>query len=1262
MGLDVIGGRYRLERRVATGGMGVVYKAQDLQSGETVAVKMLSEPEELSGKGRFAREIELMRSLSHPTIVRYIAHGHAEDDAPYVVMEWLEGHDLMTQLARGPLDFASTQQLGTLIADALGALHEKGVTHRDLKPGNVFLVHGDVSRAKLIDLGIAAVEGAPMRLTRTGALVGTPAYMSPEQVRGDRLVSPRADVFALGALLFECIAGRPPFEGELSFAILAKVLFADPPRVRDFVPNVPPTLDALLTEMLDKSPEHRPADGYAVRDRLLSLQRGPMKEAFRPTDPPSKRMPSVSPRERGVVIFLIARAPEGSVSPESPTIVDAPGQLPGSGQWLPDGTAVWLFPAGGDPKGAAVRAAMTALDVMRAMPGHRIAMTTGHALVDRELPGGEVMDRAVSLVSRSTPGVHMDEATYRFLPPRFSIQRDDNDYVLTGERPPELARATLLGKPLPCVGREAEIGFAHAVVRRSVEERRAEVVVIRGEQGIGKSRVLAEIVLSIRRDHPRVPIVIAQGDPTRSAAPFGCAASALGRAIAPGGTFDEIERFTRANLSPIDAPRVNAFLAEVLGIPVEVAPREVQLAKLDTQLFVDQVHRAAIDALRALSAHEGFVIVLEDMQWADAPSIKLIEAGLRALRAAPLLVLCTARPDVDERFPGVFKERSVHVVRLGPLTRSASVRLARATLANIDGAQLEQVLERAQGNALFLEELLRSVAAGSGPATATLHGVIEARLARLHPDGRRLLRAASVFGDRSPLAGVRALLGDELDVERTATRLEQEEAVNLVPDAGPHGADLVFRHSLMREAAYAALPDEDRVRAHRAAAEWLESAGQSDPGRLAEHYLLGGDKAQAAELFLDATALAIEARDARGALAAAARATSAGLSGAALGRLRYHEALARLYLGEMILAADTAQIALDLLPRSDRMWPAAAATAAAAYERLGKPAAIEALGREVLAEMGSGQVPAFSIATLATSLLYVGSADLAAQLVAVLERQDARLDELARFILCGYRGAIALSSGDLRTAGEQYVEAMALARAAGDERRFGAAASNAAYVLLRVGRFEDAEVTLRSCLDIAQRLGLEGIRAYANANLALALRSMKRLPEAEAAAREAISVAVNAGERRAEAAARAYLARVLRETGALEEAAENAKLAREMAESASPASLADVLALGASIALAQGDLTRAMALSEEAVSRLERSRSPTNEEVPIRVAHAGALAANGQREAALAEARRAVDLIEAEGSRFKGEERDRFLSMPDHIAARALLAQLLASR
>ncbi len=217
---DLVAQRFHIISRAGAGGMGEVFRAHDQRDNRDIALKVLrlASTDETE---RFVREARVLESLDHPAIVRHVDHGRSEAGVPYLAMEWLEGEDLATRLLRGPLSVGDTIHIGERVAEALAAANAQGVLHRDVKPANVFLGSPPGLDVRVVDFGIARTMLTARALTRTGALVGTPSYMAPEQA-SSAPVGPEADLFALGCVLYECLSGAPAFGGDTVLAVLAK--------------------------------------------------------------------------------------------------------------------------------------------------------------------------------------------------------------------------------------------------------------------------------------------------------------------------------------------------------------------------------------------------------------------------------------------------------------------------------------------------------------------------------------------------------------------------------------------------------------------------------------------------------------------------------------------------------------------------------------------------------------------------------------------------------------------------------------------------------------------------------------------------------------------------------------------------------------------------------------------------------------------------------------------------------------------------------
>ena len=285
-----LGQRYRLVRRIAVGGMGSVWEAEDTVLHRRVAVKLLSDS--LSADRRFAdrfrREAQAAARLSHHNIAGVFDYGE-DDGHQFIVMELVQGRPLSDRLAdAGRIDPSEAVGITVAIASALEAAHEAGIVHRDVKPGNVMLTRS--GEVKVLDFGIAAAAGAP--LTATGARMGTATYLSPEQATGEP-PSPASDVYSLGVVLYEMLAGRPPFTGDTPVGVAAQHVQRQPPPLGELAADVPPHVVAACEQALAKDPAARPPSAAAFAALLLSPE-GASAATASPARPASPGAPTTT--------------------------------------------------------------------------------------------------------------------------------------------------------------------------------------------------------------------------------------------------------------------------------------------------------------------------------------------------------------------------------------------------------------------------------------------------------------------------------------------------------------------------------------------------------------------------------------------------------------------------------------------------------------------------------------------------------------------------------------------------------------------------------------------------------------------------------------------------------------------------------------------------------------------------------------------------------------------------------------------------------
>ena len=277
---DIIAGRYRLDSPIGEGAMGSVWRAEDQTLKRQVAIKFLFVRGARDPQGmvdQFLREARIAASVQHRNVIHTVDFGTVDDFQPFMVMELLNGESLGDRMAREPR--LATEQLIHIISltlRGLSAVHDAGIVHRDLKPHNVFLQRdADAVYPKILDFGISrSLNGGQERpsaiATTEGLIVGTPDYMSPEQARGELNIDRRADIYSMGAMIFEGLTGRLPFVAETIGDLIVQIVTSQPPRVSDVAPHVPKPLVDLVAQALSRNREHRFTDARAMRRALLA--------------------------------------------------------------------------------------------------------------------------------------------------------------------------------------------------------------------------------------------------------------------------------------------------------------------------------------------------------------------------------------------------------------------------------------------------------------------------------------------------------------------------------------------------------------------------------------------------------------------------------------------------------------------------------------------------------------------------------------------------------------------------------------------------------------------------------------------------------------------------------------------------------------------------------------------------------------------------------------------------------------------------------
>ncbi|MEP7124884.1 MAG: protein kinase [Byssovorax sp.] len=1257
----VIAGRFVLGSQAGSGGMGTVFRATDRLDGTTVALKVLHSRQPLDEE-RFAREAVILAELSHPGIVRYVAHGVTPEGDRWLAMEWVEGEDLSVRLMRAPLDGGECVALIRGVANVLAFAHARGLVHRDIKPSNILIADGNVERIKLVDFGIARPAGTIHQLTQTGVLLGTPGYIAPELVQGRPIYDPRTDLFSLGCVFFECLTGHPAFEGTHPMAVLAKLLLQETPRVRQRRPDIPEGLDDLVARMMAKDPEQRPASAAEVGDELTRLyyEGGGWAAAARQSMPTmgaapteavslfpgpdefSSPLESLTMSEKRYVSVVLVGDPDADESRPGPRLpVDelrkAIAPVGGQINLLCGDSFIATSWGPGSAVDRADHAAQCALILRARLPGVPICIVSGRGLVSARVVDGKVLDRGVRALHLARPGpIGLDEATAGMLNGRFNLERAADGYSLRADGSAFDSRPLLLGKVTPCVGRTRELATLEVVFAGCAAERVASPVLVVGAPGAGKSRLGREFLEKIHRGNEPATILSGRAPSLGAGSPFGMIADAI-RKTAGIQDADSIELRRRklvarlsARLDGLVLHRATAFLGELIGTPFpDDHDPALRAARESPQLMGDSMCAAWDAWLTTECAAQPVILVLEDLQWGDAATMKLVDSTLRNFRDLPLMVLAFARPEVTTQFPALWSEREVQTIKLGPLSRRAAEQLVHDALGpQATTEAVDRIVERADGNPFYLEELVRAVAAGRDDVFPdSVLGTVEARLDAEGSEAKRVLRAASVFGERFSKAGLAALLGGERHADEAGdwlTTLASRELVGAASIA-PGSADpqYAFRHAIVREAAYATLTEEDRVLGHRLAGEWLERTGYADAATMAEHFLRGAEPGRAIRWYVRAAEQALEANDLAAAIERARRGAECGAAGALLGDLRLIEAEASVWRGDLALAEERAVEASRLLTEGSIAWYRAIRQVSIAAGKLGAFARVEAWAKTATAATPVPGAEGARVACLsfcATDLVFAGRTGAADGLIAELAQAMGDPSPFAPHVIAALeqlRGVRAAYAGDIAASVAGFAAALAAFERAGDRRDACAVRANLGVAYIELGDYAGAEEMLRAAAAVADRMGLTDVGLSALQNLGHVLAYRSQFPEARRVELRALEGFRALGDPRMEGVARMYLAEIAYFSGDLDVAEQEGRAAVGVLEVAPPLR-ASALALLARALLGLRRVDEALTLAREATRILEALGGVEEGESLVRLVHAEALAASGDHVASAA--------------------------------------------
>ncbi len=761
-----------------------------------------------------------------------------------------------------------------------------------------------------------------------------------------------------------------------------------------------------------------------------------------------------------------------------------------------------------------VTVAACALALHQAFPSARIAVATGRAQATAGGPSGPVLDRVASLLARSTSaGVRIDEVTAGLLRERFEVRADGKGLMLSGRRGDEDAPRTLLGKPTPYVGRDRELALLEGTLRQSIDESVARAVLVTGPAGQGKSRLRYEFVARARA-RGDVQVLTARADPVGAGSAFVLVRQLVRDALGlhEGDPAAQQQVKLRAHLANVckgaDHARIGDFLGELVGAPSPEQPSaQFRAARNDPRIMGEWLRRSFGEWLTGECAARPVLLVLEDLHWGDLPSVTYLGDALRTLAASRLMVLALARPEVRDTFPRLWGGAEMLEIALGRLSLRAAERLVIAALGeNVEADAAARIVERADGNAFYLEELIRRVAEGEHSLPETVLALVQSRLERLETEARRIVRAASVFGEVFWRGGVDALLGRGAatrDLDAWLNVLAEREVLTVASDSRfPGEREYTFRHGLLREAAYEMLTDSDRATGHCLAGQWLEQAGEKDALTMADHLERGGDVASAVPWLMKAAQTALAGGNVEAAIALGHRGVACGPANAERGVLRLVQAIGLGMRANWLGCVEAMRDAMECLPAGSAQWFLSAAGAFLAGMCLGDPS-ITAPVLQAIMEVQVRPDPSgpygFAILGTCIGLESIGQTEAARSFLLHAKAtgsQPSDPDPMFALYLHVARAYLDLRGGDPGRALASLSRARILADRIGDAAARGAVGMFSVAAFVETGNRERVEAVARDVLSFCEPVGLHVYCDWCTLYIATARLDATRAAEA----------------------------------------------------------------------------------------------------------------------------------------------------------------------
>ena len=882
-------GPYRIEDRLGAGGMGAVYRAHDQRLQRTVALKQIL-PKALASeraKKRFRREARAAARLNHPSIIHI--HDYFESDScQWIVMEHAEGQTLSTLLKTGSLSLRRRLEIAADIADALVAAHAEGIIHRDLKASNILVTRS--GSVKVLDFGLAKQvgnkSGKATTLTLEGQIVGTPHAMSPEQAMGQK-VDYRSDLFSLGTLIYEMLAGAAPFLSENPLETMNRVCLYHPLPLQEHLHDAPKEISALVSQLLEKNLNHRPksTSNIALRLRKICDTLPDVVETDRdkkPNLPPEESSSSSARSERRQVTVLCAELAAvdeiSSMGSESlyscsvrfeDAVHHVAQKYEGFVANILGHRAVLYFgypKAQEDASHRAINAAHQILQECQHFDQFHLATScgihTGAAVIlageKEQLALGLNLDIAFALQHLAKGNeILISHSTAALLKGAFELEEQEPPD--SSEKIEKALKVLITGNgaqtPLPIynkplVARDSELAMLLERWRRT-SEGQGQVILVQGEAGLGKSHLVHKLESELSdQEHNWLH---ASASSLAQKSPFQPFLDLLRRTLRIKPENSPKEQLARLK-SELERFHLNqgdeeSLLAVILSIPPEAGYPPILTSPVQQRARTLEVLAALFFSL---SREAPLALIVEDLHWIDPSSAELLGILIEGVPERRLLLLMTTRPEFERPW-------DIEVTQLD-LSRLAADAVARIVHQLTDGKRLpqevhDQIVEKTDGIPLFVEELTMYILESGILRSAKDHFALEGSLDEIRIPSTlqdSLTARLDHLGPAKETAQLGATIGRDfsLDLLTEVAEADQktlEDHIGIISKSSliyQRGLDkhrrYTFRHALIQDAAYESLMKTQRQEHHlriaRALDEKFPKLIKDQPEYVAHHY------------------------------------------------------------------------------------------------------------------------------------------------------------------------------------------------------------------------------------------------------------------------------------------------------------------------------------------------------------------------------------------------------------------------------------------